>query len=381
MTTGAGHRYVCARERELRVGVVIECRWRPGCCCVTRLAGCREHRRHVVGILRRRVILHVAVRAVRAGGVEVPANVAVGALELRVGTRKGKVRLVVVEGCGCPRYRRMAELAGGWYSAHRVVRVLRTVVVLGVATEAIRARTLEFSADMTCRTFQGCVRTCECEAGELQVIEFRRVPGIHARVAHLAVRGESRRLVVWLGCLRVRLRMTRVAVCGKAPELSDRCPLMASIAFEGRVRSDQWEAIEVLTRLLQRNLPALDRVAGGAVCSELPLVNVRMAISALRSHVREDRTGVALHAGDLLVHAQERILRFVVIEFRLAADRFPTRECVAVVAGDVQRSVRASRFGRALLLPSLTRPGHRHHQRKHPREEDRHVPGTTQLSD
>ena len=360
---------------------MIECRRRPCCRSVASLARCGEHRRHVVGILRRRVILHMAVRAVRARGIEVPANVAVSALQFRVSARQGEVRLVVVERSRCPRRRRMTELARGWYSSRRMVRVLRAVVVLRVATEAVRTRALESSPDMACRALQRRVRASQRESGELQVIELRRVPGIHARVAGLAIRGESRRLMVWLGCLRVRLRVTRVAISGEPSELSNRRSLMAGIAFQCRVRSDQWEPVEMLARLLQGNLPALHRVAGCTVRSELALVDVRVAIRTPGTDVREHRAGVALHAGDFLVHAQQRILRFVVIEFRLVADRFPTRECVAVVTGDIQGSVRTSRFWRALLLPGLTRPGHCHHQRKHPREKERHVPGTTQLSD
>ena len=101
-----------------------------------------------------------------------------------------------------------------------------------------------------------------------------------------------------------------------------------------------------------------------------------MAIRTLRSGIGEYGTGVALHAGDLLVHAEQGIPGLVVVEFGFAADWFPTCEGMTVVASDVQGSVRASRLLRALVRACLGRPGQAHHQRSHPRKEDRHVLGT-----
>ena len=48
------------------------------------LACRREHRGNVVGILGRRVVLHVAIRAVRVRTAEVPADMTVCTLKLGV---------------------------------------------------------------------------------------------------------------------------------------------------------------------------------------------------------------------------------------------------------------------------------------------------------
>ena len=87
---------------------------------------------------------------------------------------------------------------------------------------------------------------------------------------------------------------------------------------------DQREAIQMLIDLLDRNIPALDGVTLLAVGAHLGLVNVRMALPALRSDIRENRLGMALRAGNTLVHAAQRILGGVVIKFRNGADRLPT---------------------------------------------------------
>ena len=139
---------------------------------------------------------------------------------------------------------------------------------------------------------------------------------------------------------------------------------MTGITFQGGVCSDQRKTIEVFARLLNRYLPPLHGVALFAIHSKLPLVNIGMAVRALRPDIGKYRAGVALHAGDLLVHAEQRIAGLVVIKFRLAANRFPAGEGMAVVACHIQRSVRAPRLLRALLLACRRRPRHRHHQRK-----------------
>lgn len=159
-------------------------------------------------------------------------------------------------------------------------------------------------------------------------------------MASPAIGAESRRFMAGSCCLRVGLGVARETVGREAPELSYRCSLVARIALQDGVRPNQREPVEVLARLLYRHLPALHRVALFAIRSKLPLVNIGVAIRALRSGIGKNRARMALHARDLLVHAQQRELRLVVIEFGLAANRLPAREGVAVVAGHVQRPVR-----------------------------------------
>jgi hypothetical protein len=60
------------------------------------------------------------------------------------------------------------------------------------------------------------------------------------------------------------------------------------------------------------------------------------------SDIREDGTGMALRAGNALVHPLQREMRPAMIEFGDIADRLPSRKRVAVLAGEVQRTMRTA---------------------------------------
>jgi len=72
-------------------------------------------------------------------------------------------------------------------------------------------------------------------------------------------------------------------------------------------------------------------------------VNVRVAVLATLSDIAEHWLNVALGAGHRRVHAAQRVLRLIVIEFGNRSDRFPRTCRVAVLARDVQIAVRAMR--------------------------------------
>jgi hypothetical protein len=97
--------------------------------------------------------------------------------------------------------------------------------------------------------------------------------------------------------------VARVALGGEALELAHRGSLVAGIAVHCGVRSDKGEAIQVLVDLLNRNVPSPNAVALFAVGAHLALVNVGVAISALRTDVGKYHLGVALGAGHALVHS------------------------------------------------------------------------------
>jgi len=99
----------------------------------------------------------------------------------------------------------------------------------------------------------------------------------------------------------------------------------------------------VVLDLLNGNLPAKHRVALRAVRTELSAVNIRMAIRAVLSDVRENRLYMALGAFHLFVHASKRVTRLVVIEFRDRSNRPPARRGMAVFTGNRQGTVRAPR--------------------------------------
>jgi|SRR5690242_21664717 len=119
---------------------------------------------------------------------------------------------------------------------------------------------------------------------------------------------------------------------------------MAGDAIDCRMRADQREAIFVSAYRLQGYIPADHAVALLAIRSELTPMNIGMAVGTVRADVAEYRLGMALHAFDLRVHAPQGIAGRVVIEFGDGANRLPTRLCVAVLAWNCQRSVRAARL-------------------------------------
>lgn len=117
--------------------------------------------------------------------------------------------------------------------------------------------------------------------------------------------------------------------------------------------SQQRKPVLVLVDLLYRNLPTLHAVTLLTICSELALMNVSMAVGTLLTHVREYRFDVALRAGHSLMHPTQRIASLVMVELGYAADRLPTAQGVAVLAGNIKRAVRTTAVGVGLRL----RPG------------------------
>jgi hypothetical protein len=126
---------------------------------------------------------------------------------------------------------------------------------------------------------------------------------------------------------------------------------VAGIAIYSGVRSGQRKAVIVLLDLLNRNLPSPDRVAGLAIGSQLPLVNIGMAVLAALSHVTKHRFYVALSAGDGLVHAAQRIARPVVVEFWNGSNRLPPACCMAILTRNSEVPVRTASSARDLRLP------------------------------
>ena len=103
-------------------------------------------------------------------------------------------------------------------------------------------------------------------------------------------------------------------------------------------------------------MPALDGVAVFAVGSELAAVDIRMAICAAGTYILEYQAGVALDAGDLLVHSSQRVTGFIVTELGIGSNGPPTRVSVAVLARHGDGTMRVSYLclrstdGRVFLL-------------------------------
>ena len=148
--------------------------------------------------------------------------------------------------------------------------------------------------------------------------------------------------------------MAGVARGGQADELSAGRAFVARFARKRRVRPDQGEAVLMLLYVLDRNLPALHRVARLALRTHLPAMDVGVALSAFVSYVSEYKFYVTLRAGHLGMHSAQWVGSFVVIEIRHCADRFPAQAGMAGLAREIKRAVRTARggMGRRLLLPS-----------------------------
>ena len=165
------------------------------------------------------------------------------------------------------------------------------------------------------------MRVGEREADRI-VIKLRVQPGIRV-VALIAGRRESGGSVVWIRSVLIVLRVAGIALCRKPLELAHRSAFVAGFAIDCRVSADQREAVLVVANRGHRYMPAPHGMTRLAVRTELPAVNVRVAIRTLMSNVREDQLDVALRTLHFLVHAPKRITRLIVIEFRYGPNRLP----------------------------------------------------------
>ena len=162
-------------------------------------------------------------------------------------------------------------------------------------------------------------------------------------MAGFARSGKSRGDMVWIrGCLEVT-GVARITLRREPLELSCSRAFMAGFAIHSGMRAHQWKTVFMPADGLNCNVPAFDGMARIAIRTELPAMNVGMAIRALLADIGEHQFDVALRALHLLVHALQRIVRLVVVKLWNTADGFPTERRVAVFARNVQsRAVRIS---------------------------------------
>lgn len=81
-----------------------------------------------------------------------------------------------------------------------MIRIRRPVVILDVATVAVGWRPLELLVEMASSARKRGMRACQCETGELKMVELRVEPGICAMTG-LASGGEAESFVVGIDCL------------------------------------------------------------------------------------------------------------------------------------------------------------------------------------
>src|SRR3982074_2447447 len=109
----------------------------------------------------------------------------------------------------------------------------------------------------------------------------------------------------------------------KTLELTNCRAFVTVLALHRGVSAEKRKAILVILNLLNGIVPTKNGVAPRAVRAHFPLVNIGVAILTILAHICEDRFYVALRALNFLVHAAQRIARFIVVEFRDGTDGTP----------------------------------------------------------
>jgi len=167
-------------------------------------------------------------------------------------------------------------------------------------------------------------------------------PAIHAGVALAAIGRIPQRLMIRRHGPLKRPQVAAHTV-GREPltvELPHRADPVARIAVDRRMGADQRKAVLMLIDGMDRDLPAIDPVAGIALRPVFPSMKVGMAILAVAAHVGEHRIDVAFLARHSHMHATQGVTGFSVIKLRFAADRFPRRGAMAVLTRNLHRAVR-----------------------------------------
>ncbi len=288
------------------------------------------------------LVIHMALRARHA--------------DVHPGERVIGVRVVIELGVE-PARRGVTDAAVMRQPDLRVRRILGPVEVCLVAPEARRRRALELVVEVAGLALQCSVHTGKRKPGHRKMIELGSEPAVH-RVARFA--RDRKAGVIDDRCLEVLL-MAVVAGCRESHELPNSSALVARGAFQRRVRADERKAVLMIFDIIDRHLPALDRVAVLAVGAELAHVNVSVTVSAVRTDIGKYQRCVAFRAAYLLMHSTQRILGLVVIEFGQRPDRLPACIGVTVLAVGDRGTVRVrhlrARAGSCLHLLFPVRGG------------------------
>ena len=256
----------------------------------------------------------------------------------------------MIKGRGCPRYGGVALRAVRREVRRYVVRVRSALEIFEVTVYASRAGQVVVIVDVAIGALARRHRMSTAQRESHRIVIELGIHPVIAGMAGIAVGGKFRANVIGIGGGLKILEVTRRAGRGHRPEVAGGAALVTSFAIYGGMRSRQREAIVVLLDLLHRYLPSPNRVALFAVRTQLPLMNVGMAILASLSHIREDWFHVALYATHTLMHSAQWIARLIVIKFGHCADWSPRACGVAVLAWHRQISVRAASSARNLAL-------------------------------
>ena len=233
----------------------------------------------------------------------------------------------------------MAAVARGRELTGQVVGVSRVIVIGQVASNTLRSQARRETVGVTLRALQGGVRSGKREGGELVVVEFRAGPHVYA-VAGLAGDREIRGHVVQRFGSLIVLQMAGDALRAQAGINPRRSSMMAVVASCYRMGANQWKPVAVLLNRRNGHVPAANGVAALTIRPELPAVQIRVTLRALRRSSREYQVRMTTPATDGMMQTQQRKTGLpVMIEFQLAADGFPCRSAMAILATGVELAV------------------------------------------
>lgn len=184
------------------------------------------------------------------------------------------------------------------------------------------------------------MRSGQCKAGVLEVIEFSREPGIHG--VTVLTRGRKTEGYMIKVRSEVILLVAGVAGRGKSFELPGRGSGVTFGAVGKRVGAHQRESILVIPDHIEGYIPALDGVTLLAVGPHLATMNIGVAVGAMGADIAEHEADVTLDAGDFLVHAAQWITGLIVIKLGQGANGLPTGKRVAILTRHGHAAVRVS---------------------------------------
>jgi hypothetical protein len=147
------------------------------------------------------------------------------------------------------------------------------------------------------------------------VIKTHCPPAVHGMALVTSERKSGRAVIEGFRVVIV-LGVAGTAGDGKARVLGGGGSSVTCFAVHRGMRADEREAGGVVPNGLNTHLPSSDVVALIAAGAELPAMDVGVAVRAPEGSLAEEQIGVALAAGDPLVHAAKRIACFgIVVEF------------------------------------------------------------------
>ena len=304
------------------------------------LAGERKVARAVRGVRGAPVIRQVAALAGRRRVGKLPSRVALGATDADVRAGQGEGREgVVIECHACPRSGRVTHRAVLREARRNVIGILRAREIFGMAAEANSRRARELISQMALRACQSGVHARQREARDLGVIEARVLPDVHV-VAVFASLGKLGGHVVEGGGGLIILKVAVDALRAEPRVDSRRGAAMAVFAGNRRMGPEQRKAVVVVLHGRNRHLPAPNCVTFLTTRSELPPVQIRVAVRTTSRRLREHQVHMASLANYVLVETEQRITGLSgVIELGLPANGLPRSRCMTVLARDAQFAV------------------------------------------